>query len=278
EYNGGGLLVTSVFLLTTTTISVALRFFIRIRITKGLEWDDWLMLISQGIFVTSCTFILLGLRFGMGHHNAFLPVPQQVEALKYQVLATMTYIADMMFIKLSIGFFLLRLAIQRRYAYILWTTMVIVFIWSAVLFFWDVFLCTPVAAQWDFRILDQTCASPEAQISAAYSLSVLCILTDWLYALLPIAIIWSIQMDLTKRLAVVCILALGVFASVATIIRLTFLANLVEVDDILFAGTDPMIWTLVEPGVAIIAGSLVTIRPLLRAFGCPGFRTRTSMY
>lgn len=36
-------------------------------------------------------------------------------------------------------------------------------------------------------------------------------------------------------------------------------------------GTDAMVWTLVEPGVAIVASSLVTIRPLLRAWRLNGF-------
>lgn len=62
-------------------------------------------------------------------------------------------------------------------------------------------------------------------------------------------------------------------ASIATLIRLKFLADLNEVDDILFAGTDAMVWTLVEPGVAISAASLVTIRPLLRAWKLKGFES-----
>jgi hypothetical protein len=38
-------------------------------------------------------------------------------------------------------------------------------------------------------------------------------------------------------------------------------------------GTDAMVWTLVEPGIAIIAASLVTIRPLLRLLRLRGFGT-----
>lgn len=34
-----------------------------------------------------------------------------------------------------------------------------------------------------------------------------------------------------------------------------------------------MVWTLIEPGVAIIASSLVTMRPLLRAMGVKGFNS-----
>jgi hypothetical protein len=37
-----------------------------------------------------------------------------------------------------------------------------------------------------------------------------------------------------------------------------------------------MVWTLVEPGIATIAASLVTIRPLLRAFKIHGFESNES--
>ena len=97
----------------------------------------------------------------------------------------------MMFIKLSLGIFLLRFSVQRRYHYILWTTLVVVFIWSTVLFFWDIFQCSPVAAQWDFTILQNDpkahCVTSEEVVAAAYSLSVMSVLTDWLFVSLMVA-------------------------------------------------------------------------------------------
>ncbi|KAH8646682.1 hypothetical protein BX600DRAFT_154613 [Xylariales sp. PMI_506] len=271
DYNGGSLLATAVTLLIITYLAVSLRFFVRITITKSLNWDDWFMLISQIGFTVACVFIFLGISYGMGHHNDSLSTEAVVQASKYQDLALVIYIADMMFVKLSIGFFLLRLVVQRRYIYTIWISMVIIFIWSTVLFFWDLFLCNPVAAQWDASIIQQTCAAPQAQINAAYALSVMSVLSDWLYALLPVFLVWKMNMSINKRLTVICVLGLGVFASVATLIRLTTLSNLEDIDDILYTGTDPMIWTLVEPGVAITAASLVTLRPLLRALNVPGF-------
>lgn len=44
------------------------------------------------------------------------------------------------------------------------------------------------------------------------------------------------------------------------------------------AGTDAMVWTLIEPGVAIIASSLATIRPLLRAMKIRGFESTGNTY
>lgn len=104
-----------------------------------------------------------------------------MEHSQWQALATATYVIDMMFIKLSIGVFLLRLAVQNVYRYILWGSLVIVSIWSTVLFFWNLFQCKPVAAQWDYTLENGKCVSPDAIVAAAYALSVMTILSDWLY-------------------------------------------------------------------------------------------------
>jgi hypothetical protein len=116
----------------------------------------------------------------------------------------------MMFIKLSIAIFLMRIAVQQRYIWILRVSVVIVAIWSTPIFFYTIFQCTPVQAQWDYTILDKHCVSSESFVAAAYSISVMSILTDWLYALLPIPMIWSIQMSIQKKVTVAFLLGLGI--------------------------------------------------------------------
>jgi hypothetical protein len=49
-------------------------------------------------------------------------------------------------------------------------------------------------------------------------------------------------------------------------------------NNFLVAGTDAMAWTLIEPGVAIVASSLATIRPLLRAMKIRGFESTDNTY
>lgn len=60
-------------------------------------------------------------------------------------------------------------------------------------------------------------------------------------------------------------------ASIATLIRIKYLVALGSYEDNLYTATPALVWTLVEPGVAITAASLITIRPLLRAWGIAGF-------
>ena len=130
----------------------------------------------------------------------------------------------MMFIKLSIAIFLMRLAVQQRYIWILRVSAVIVAIWSTAIFFYTVFQCTPVEAQWDYTIPDKHCVSSESFVSAAYSVSVMSILTDWLYALLPIPMIWSVQMSIQKKITVAFLLGLGV-------LYIKFLGSLLNAPD-----------------------------------------------
>jgi hypothetical protein len=116
----------------------------------------------------------------------------------------------MMFIKLSIAIFLLRIAVKKIYVYILHASIITVSVWSVVIFFYDVFQCIPVQAQWNFTITGAKCVSGAQFVAAAYSISVMSILTDWLYALLPIPMIWSVQMTNQAKVTVAFILSLGI--------------------------------------------------------------------
>lgn len=203
----------------------------------SFQVDDWVMLAGLANFTVSCSFIFAGLVHGLGRHNKSLSQYDEIEALKYQALATASYVSNMWLIKLSIGIFLFRLAVRRRYKYILWISIGVVGIWSLVLFFWNIFQCTPVPAQWDYTILandpNSHCVTADAVVSAAYALSALTVLSDWLYALLPIPMLWQVKMTAQAKWSVVAVLGLGVFASIATLIRLGFLADLKDASDIL---------------------------------------------
>ncbi|KAJ4311015.1 hypothetical protein N0V84_010671 [Fusarium piperis] len=279
ENNSAALVSTVIIFLALSWLSVGLRSYTRAFLMKSYQFDDWLMLIAQGIFTVSCAFILEGVKEGLGRHNeAIKDAAAEVNALKWQALATATYVLDMMFIKLSIGVFLLRLSVKPVYTWIIWISLAVITIWSIVIFFWNMFQCSPVEKQWDFRITGGQCVSADQIVSAAYAISAMTIISDWLYAILPIPMLWTVKMTKTAKATVIVILGLGIFASIATLVRLRFLADLADTDDILFAGTDAMVWTLIEPGVAIVASSLATIRPLLRALKIRGFESTGNTY
>ncbi|KAG6228244.1 hypothetical protein E4U34_004678 [Claviceps purpurea] len=272
ESNASNLVITCIAMLVTSWIAVGIRTFTRVFLMKGYQADDILMLIAQAVFTVTCSIQFVGVQSGVGRHNAsFTNEDDLVAAIMWQALGVAIYILNMMFIKLSIGVFLLRIATQKAYIWAIRIVLVIITLWSIGLFIWNLFQCTPIEKQWDFRITDGQCAGAGEVLTAAYALSVMTIVTDWFFALIPIPMLWGVKMSTQAKTTVILILSLGIFASVATLIRFRFLTSIERTDDILFRATNASIWSLVEVGVAIIASSLATVRPLLRSLKIRGF-------
>jgi hypothetical protein len=120
------------------------------------------------------------------------------------------YTADMAFIKASIAVFLLRIAVKNVYKWILKISLAIIVLWTAGIFFFNIFQCSPVAFQWDFTIPGGKCVPGDSLVAAAYAFSILAVLSDWLYALLPIPMLWSVKMNLQTKISVTLILSLGI--------------------------------------------------------------------
>ncbi|PHH69906.1 hypothetical protein CDD80_6376 [Ophiocordyceps camponoti-rufipedis] len=275
QTRGPALIAVSIVFLILAYISVGLRTYCRAYMTRSFMLDDWFMLIALVTMTLQCSFVLAGVGKGLGKHNAALSIPDLVAALMWQSNAAAIYILNMMFVKLSIGFFLLRLSnLWAIYKWILWISLGIVVGWSVGLFFWDIFQCIPVQKQWDFRIETGHCASPEAIVDSVIALTVLTVSSDWLYALLPIPMVWNVKMTRQAKVTVVIILGLGIFASIATLVRLRYLDGLKQINDLSYTGSDTLIWSIIEPGVAIFAASMATIRPLLRYCKIKGFTTQ----
>jgi hypothetical protein len=122
----------------------------------------------------------------IGKHNNGLPQDQEIQALKVSFISNARNGTSQTKPKLSIAVFLLRIAVQRRYQLILKISMAIVAAWMAGVFLFEVFECKPVEFQWDYTIEGGACVFGDSLVSAGYAFSVLSVLSDWLYALLPI--------------------------------------------------------------------------------------------
>jgi hypothetical protein len=84
-------------------------------------------------------------------------------------------------------------------------------------------------------------------------------------ALLPVPLIWKLQMPLRTRISLVAVLSLGVFAAIAGIIR--------QLSSSQFGVPEPYIydtysiWNFIELDMGIVAASLPSLRPLFSWLG-----------
>lgn len=126
--------------------------------------------------------------------------------------------------------------------------------------------CSNIRAQWDLTVAAHAkCWDGGTFRRMAWAASGINIVTDLLFALfIPIPMLWKLQMNIGTKVSVMVILGLGLFACVASIVRIPYLVNFARKGDPLWDTRYVIIWSVVEMALGIIAGSLITLRPLVR--------------
>ncbi|KAH9207914.1 hypothetical protein DL95DRAFT_255592, partial [Leptodontidium sp. 2 PMI_412] len=265
-----------IIFLVVSWIAVILRCYVRRWIQKSFQIDDWLMLQSVILFSIYTAFNLVAVKFGLGQHDAAIGLQEQIQGHKWTTIAALIYVLIMVLIKCSIATFLLRITVERTYRLIVYISISIVIIYSLVIFFYNLFICHPIEFVWDHTIKGGSCAP--GGVPSSYAYSALAIVSDFLFALLPAPLIWSLKMNTITKISAFGVLSFGIVASIATIARLGTLININSQSDFLCMSCSnlsfssiTMNWTTTEVSLSIIGGSVATLRPLLKALRIKGF-------
>ncbi|TGO44985.1 hypothetical protein BCON_0436g00010 [Botryotinia convoluta] len=269
-------------------LSVGLRCYTRTIVSRTFGSDDYWILLGLVAYTADSVLAYLGIHYGVGVHATQLTYDQLINAAKYQVLVELGYILCTAIIKTSVGFLLLRItSVKTFYKYLIWISLVIIWIWTIVIFVIGCVQCRPLRASWD-PLTPGVCFEPRVIANFAYAISAETIFFDWLFALLPIPMLWDIKMSLRLKCSIMVILSLGIVyqetdmrlclnsASAATIIRLKYLVAFLNVTDALYSITPVFIWSTIEIALGIIAASTATLRPLLRSWKILGFTSEHS--
>ncbi|KAI1086895.1 hypothetical protein F5B19DRAFT_101983 [Rostrohypoxylon terebratum] len=265
ENRGPELMRVCIALLTTTVIAIFLRCYTRLGIVKAFGADDWTMMAATVSFILFCTCAITGIHYGTGRHFTDLETPDIEKAMMYWWLCYIWYCLTMIASKISIGLFLLRIAVLRIHHYIIYVNLLLTVVTGLVFFFVTLLQCNPIPYFWlRFSGVDQgSCIDVNIIAALTYLYSALNVICDFTFATLPIVLIWGLQMDKKTKIALIPILSMGCVASSAVVVRLAYIKDFKD-PDFLWATVYIAVWSTTEQGLAITAGSLATLRPLYR--------------
>jgi len=256
------ILVVTILFTIICIVVVGLRVWIRIK-TRLFSMEDYLMCIGMALNMVHNGIVMYGCYTGIGTRDAKMGPGTMMEAAKVVLLWQLFYVTGSIFIKASICATLLRITIQRKYAYILWALIAVTAVSNLVAFSAALARCKPVSATWNPAA--GTCLDQSIIITLTYVVSSVNIATDWSVAIIPIFILWNIQMRRKLKLITGSILGIGVLASCATIIRMPYSGAYSAKVDQLHGIGNIILWTVVECDLGIIAGSLPMLRTLFKS-------------
>ena len=127
---------------------------------------------------------------------------------KWWWLGQTSYVVTVVVARISIALALLRLTVSRVHTILLWCVVGVSIIVGLVFWFMLTFECKPVSHFWQ-RTKPGHCMSIDKLLDIAYVYSVTAMLCDFTLGLLPIFLVWKLQMSRQTKAALAGILSLG---------------------------------------------------------------------
>ena len=202
--------VPLILFLILSWLTVSLRCYVRIYMVKNFAIDDYFILATLLSFTVYCGLAIASVSWGTGKHMADLTVRQQWNAMKMWHFCEFFYPISTTCLRLSAGFFLLRITVKKSHRYIIHTLNVANVIIGLYLWFVNLFQCKPIDYWWT-RVDGKHIGECHLLLSAdtIYIQSAVTAVIDWTFGLLPIFIIWDLQMNTRKKILVGLILSLA---------------------------------------------------------------------
>ncbi|KAK4225694.1 hypothetical protein QBC38DRAFT_253641 [Podospora fimiseda] len=249
-------------------ISCILRCYVRSRILKSFGTDDWLILASTLTFITYVSFSNTGVKYGTGRHREDLHIDANRRAMRGWYFCYIFYALTMILVKLSIGNFLLRVTVSRVHQWIIYLASIVTCISCITFLGVAIFQCHPVNYFWDryHPGVEGACLNGKVLLGLSYLYSVFSIISDFTFALLPAWVVGHLNMARNTKIALIALMGMGCVASAGVAARMPYLQYMSS-DDFLWDTTYMALWSSVEMSLAITAGCLATVQPLVKLIG-----------
>jgi len=233
---------------------------------KGFGIDDHCMVVTLLFFTGYLASQIGGAVHGTGVRREKLSDEQAQTALHFWFFCEIFYTLSTCMLKIAVGFFLLRITVAPMHIWLIRFIMVVSAIVGVAYTSVVIFQCKPISFWWDLNPNHTgTCLSGTLVMNFTFVVSGLNAFADWVFAMLPVLIVKDLHMKKRMKVVVAGVIALAAIGSTATIIRLPYTTSLKGYKgDFLYRTTDFAIWSTVEVGLGITAGSIATLRPLMK--------------
>ncbi|KAL2213809.1 hypothetical protein CC79DRAFT_1391718 [Sarocladium strictum] len=240
------------------------RIWIRVRPVWRISWEDYVMSIGLAAAIVDVSFMYPQ----MYTSPRLLTEEERVHARKYAFLTIPIWGVAISMIKSSIALTLLRIQPNVFWWRIfLWTIITIMSIYGFGNVFFILLQCRPLQASWNPSILEKVDGKclPVLGIHIMSNLgSAINIGTDVLLSLAPIMFLWKLKRPLREKILVGCLMAMGLFASIASIFKTITVSKYGDPTIDTWALNNSLAtWTALEQLVAMIAASAPFLKPLL---------------
>ncbi|KAL3446624.1 hypothetical protein BJX65DRAFT_112164 [Aspergillus insuetus] len=245
-------------------VFVMLRLYVRLHLKRVFGWDDLIAVVAVGCLLGYAAVCHAAADVGLGMHiQAVLQNPNNLIAVaRFSSISQTLAIMSCALGKTAFAVTLLRIVVERWMKYLLWFIIITMNTVNTLAALFVFVQCKDPRTNWDPSIVSE-CWPTDVFTNYSLFVGAYSGAQDFLLALLPWTIVWNLQMRKKEKIGVAFAMSLGIFAGAAAIVKTCYLVKLSEKADFTWEMTPLLNWAAVECALAIIAGAIPTLKPLL---------------
>ncbi|KAK4230138.1 hypothetical protein QBC38DRAFT_357712 [Podospora fimiseda] len=274
--NQASVFIVGTVLSIVAVIVMVLRIYCRISITQGgLRVDDWLMLAgvvgNVGFSIANMTCAW----YGAGIHVADRALETWLEnnagLFQSHYANRLLYVIALGLVKMSLLISYLRLGPDRWARHAIYFLMFTVIGLTLATMFVCIFECWPPSLYWKLSAEFSSLAAKKCMNDTSRKIffqanGIINIVQDIGIYLLPIPILWKLQVPRRQKFAMLFLFSVGFVSLVAACIRVHYILKISKGEDIWYYFADYLNWCSIEVYAAIICGSASTFCVLFKTF------------
>ncbi|OJJ50113.1 hypothetical protein ASPZODRAFT_128718 [Penicilliopsis zonata CBS 506.65] len=264
SYNSGtGLLITLWTLSVVSAMFIGLRGLAKWKIGH-LSSDDAVMVVALVFFMVGSATATVAVDHGLGHRYTSIPHARAVKAIIfYCVTGTMGILCGTSG-RVSFILYVRRLLPRNSIIqHVFWALVAGQIAINVVSIFLMFFECGGnVAAVFDAGLSQTKCMSRWIQIDYGYFQGCFNTACDLFLAVYPTYTFWSLQLKLRVKIALACLLGLGLFAMIASVVKTVLITTIARTSDPTVDQVTLLRWVYIEAAIVIITASIPCLRSL----------------
>ncbi|KAI1080896.1 hypothetical protein F5B20DRAFT_537799 [Whalleya microplaca] len=250
----------AVVCMVSATMVVLLRIHTRHKILGQLWLDDYMAIAGLIGTITSGIISCVHTKYGLGYHFWDLKTMNTTDFWKLLYLGTIVYNITLLCIKFSLFFQYYRLIQEVSYYRLTYIAiMALVSAWVLAQIFVLIFQCSPIESTWDASLENRKCVNTTkvALINAVGN-----IVTDIIVLLLPMPVVWRLNLKRGHKWAIMGVFTLGFLTCIISACRLIYYTRIGA--DFSWDSAPVAAWAMAELASGLICASLINLRPLFR--------------
>ncbi|KAL2829346.1 hypothetical protein BJY01DRAFT_255041 [Aspergillus pseudoustus] len=246
-------ILTYAMTLGIAILLLLMRLYTRLFIVKSFGLDDWAVIASTLFSIAFFALCFVAMKYGFGRHLWNVPATSLPTYLKLLIPIVVTYCWAPFMTKFSILILYHRLNPSKKFRWIIYALMFIIAGYT---------LATTLATAGGCNPLN-TGQTPCINNLALWQ-AILNIATDFLMLLLPLPLLWALQLPLLQKVSLGFIFAIGSAATITSIVRITYIMNILDKADFTWYEATVCVWSAIELNFGIMCNCLAVLKPFVR--------------